>query len=263
VLRTRSRAQAARFGQVCQVIAPVYRQVTWQAVARGGLNDPELSDVAYEDVLSGWNDHVARSGDRPFVLLGHSQGVGHLVRLLTERIEGDPELRPRLVSALLLGGDVTFRVDEVDAAPFATVPPCRSATDTGCVVAYNSFSQTPPPGTIFGRGGHGYDVLSVHPGAPGGGSAPLTPVLPVPPDREVDTPFVALEGFVQAECRSEDQLSWLQVDIDPAIAFDLEAASSARGLPWGLHVIDVNVAMQDLIELVRSQADAISSGESG
>lgn len=257
------RAQAARFGEVCRVVAPLYRQVTRGALLRGGFSDAEARDLAFGDVLSAWNDHVATSGERPFVLVGHSQGAYDLTRLLAERIEGDPELRPRLVSALLLGAEVTVPVEAGASGSFRTVLPCDDVTDTGCVVAYNSFAEQPPPGAIFGRGGFGVDVLCVHPGAPGGGVAPLTPVLPVPAGGgtaagDVDTPFVVIEGAVDAECRTEGTVSWLEVDLDPSATFDLGAIAAGPGPGWGLHTLDVNLALGELVELVRTQAGAFS-----
>lgn len=253
-----ARAQAGRFGEVCRVVAPVYRQVTLQGLMNGGFADQEARDLAFGDVLSAWNDHVATAGDRPFVLIGHSQGAHELTRLLAERIEGDPELRPRLISALLLGGAVTVPVGEDVGGSFATVPACRATTQIGCVVAYNSFAETPPAFALFGRGGYGREILCVHPGAPGGGPAPLTPFLPTAAVAGFDTPFVTAEDAVTGECRTEGSASWLQVDVDPALAREVAAVSVDLGPAWGLHVGDVNLALGDLVALVRTQADAAS-----
>jgi hypothetical protein len=253
-----ARVQAARFGEVCRVIAPVYRQVTLQGLVTGGFADPEARDLAFGDVLSAWNDHVATSGDRPFVLLGHSQGAHELTRLLAERIEGDPRLRPRLISALLLGGQVEVPVGEDVGGTFQTVTACRATHQTGCVVAYNSFAEVPPAFALFGRGDHGMQVLCVHPGALAGGSAPLTPYLPTANVEGFDTPFVTAEDAVTGECRSEGTASWLHVDIDPALGLDRAAAGSDLGAAWGLHAGDVNLALGDLVALVRAQFDAAS-----
>ena len=46
---------------------------------------------------------------RGFVLLGHSQGSYHLERLIRRRIDSRRALRRRMVSAVLLGGNVTVR----------------------------------------------------------------------------------------------------------------------------------------------------------
>ncbi|MEX1178825.1 MAG: DUF3089 domain-containing protein [Nitriliruptor sp.] len=256
-VRDVARAQAARFGEVCRVIAPVYRQVTIQGLLTGGFRDPEARDLAFGDVLSAWNDHVTNSGDRPFVLVGHSQGAQDLTRLLAERIEGDPELRPRLVSALLLGGEVQVPVGEDVGGSFQTVPACRAEDQTGCVVAYNSFADTPPPFALFGRAGHGLEVLCVNPAAPAGGEAPLRPYLPTDGVEGFETPFATAEDAVTAECRSEGAASWLQVDVDPVLAARAAAMGADLGPAWGLHVGDVNLALGDLVDLVRAQTAAL------
>ena len=62
---------------------------------------------------------------RGFVLIGHSQGSFHLERLIRRRIDDKPALRRRLVSAVLLGGDVTVRKGSDRGGISAT---CRHAS---------------------------------------------------------------------------------------------------------------------------------------
>jgi pimeloyl-ACP methyl ester carboxylesterase len=252
-----ARVQAARFGEVCRVVAPVYRQVTVQGLLTGGFRDTEARDLAFGDVLSAFNDHVA-SSDRPFVLLGHSQGAQELTRLVAERIEGDPDLAPRLVSALLIGGEVTVPVGEDVGGSFATVPACRAPDQTGCVVAYNSFAETPPVFALFGRAGDGREVLCVNPAALDGGAAPLTPYLPTATVDGFATPFATAAGAVTGECRTEGAASWLQVDVDADLRAAADAGGADLGPAWGLHVGDVNLALGDLVELVRAQTAGLS-----
>jgi hypothetical protein len=253
-----ARAQAARFGEVCRVVAPIYRQVTVQGLLTGGFRDTEARDLAFGDVVSAFNDHVASSGDRPFVLLGHSQGAQDLTRLVAERIEGDPDLAPRLVSALLIGGEVNVPVGEDVGGSFATVPACREPDQRGCVVAYNSFAETPPAFALFGRAGGGLEVLCVNPAALEGGAAPLTPYLPTATVDGFATPFATADGAVTGECRTEGASSWLQVDVDPDLRAAADAGGADLGPAWGLHVGDVNLALGDLVELVRAQTAGLS-----
>ena len=142
-IRSIARYQAARFSQVCRVYAPVYRQITVQALTNGMLTDAVRKE-AYGDVLAAWKVYLAKyNKGRGVVLIGHSQGAGHLTRLIQEQIDGKAISR-RLVSAILLGGDVT-------ATSFKHVRPCRLSTQLGCVVAFSTFNATPPEGAIFGR----------------------------------------------------------------------------------------------------------------
>jgi len=85
-------SQAARLTSTCRVFAPVYRQVTLGGIGRDA-DAPEGVDpraVAYGDVLDAFRQYVANESDgRGFVLIGHSQGAGHLKTLIAEEIDGE------------------------------------------------------------------------------------------------------------------------------------------------------------------------------
>ena len=70
------RAQVARFASVCRVFAPVYRSITLGGLICAG---PEAREIAYGDVVDAWRSYVIDHNDgRGVVLIGHSQGAGHL-----------------------------------------------------------------------------------------------------------------------------------------------------------------------------------------
>jgi hypothetical protein len=263
--------QAARLTSACRVFAPLYRQVTLGMIGPGRPEVPPGVDprqVAYDDVVDAFRHFVANHSDgRGFVLIGHSQGAGHLNRLIAEEIDDEPLLRDRLVGAYLLGTTVAVLEGEVDGGDFENVPLCEAEDQVGCVVTYASFRSTAPPpaDSFFGRPRSGEGVAGcVNPASPGGGAATLHPYLPgeaafADPARngEVTTPFVTFPDLIRAECVEEGGFSYLSitVDGDPAdprtddIGGDLSP-------PWGLHLIDVQVAMGDVVEMARSQIAA-------
>ena len=113
---------------------------------------------------------------RPFVLIGHSQGTIHLIRLLAEEIEGKPEAA-RMLSALLIGYNVEVPEGRLTGGSFRTTPLCTRAGQTGCVITYVSFrAEAPPPaGALFGRAARpGQTIACTNPAALGSdGGAPL------------------------------------------------------------------------------------------
>ena len=97
------------------------------ALAEGGVS-PAALDLAYGDVLSAWQDYMAHyNNGRGVVLIGHSQGTMMLIRLVTSEIDPNPSVRARLVSALLIGGNVKVAVGQDVGGDFQNVPACRSA----------------------------------------------------------------------------------------------------------------------------------------
>jgi hypothetical protein len=271
--------QASRFSQNCRVYAPVYPQLTVVATNSTGAQSETARATAYDGVLSAWRDYLEHDNKgRGVVFIGHSQGAGMLTQLLSSEIDPNPKLRRRLVSAILLGGNVTVAAGRDSGGDFQNIRACRRRDQTGCVVAYSTFNQAPPPNSLFGRvgggvsartgEGAGLEVLCVNPAAPGGGSAELetyrpTGVLPGPigavsgPAPSAPTPWVRYPGLYTANCESANGATWLQItDVggptDPRMRFQ----SPVLGPQWGLHLADLNVALGNLVDLVRSQAAA-------
>jgi len=117
-------AQAARFSQACRVYAPMYKQITRATIA-GGTISPSAAVTAYSSLLSAWNDYLTHyNHGRGIVLIGHSQGASLLIALMKREIDPDPALRKRLVSAVIVGGNVTVPKGKTTGGDFAHIPAC-------------------------------------------------------------------------------------------------------------------------------------------
>jgi hypothetical protein len=274
--RTVALLQASRFSQACRVFAPVYRQLTLSAILRPGGITATAALTAYRSLLAGFRDYLAHDNrGRGIVFIGHSQGASMLITLLRQEVDPNPALRRRLVSAVLLGGNVLVAAGGDVGGDFQHIPACRSIRQIGCVVAYSSFDRTPPTDSYFGRAGTGLNpfvprgatklsVLCVNPAAPGGGAGRLDPYFPVSSlglmglrgaSGTPKTPWVAYPGEYRARCMSSGSASWLQ--IDPVSSSDPRPrVTESSGPRWGLHVDDVNLALGNLVYLVREQASA-------
>jgi len=282
------RQQFARFASVCRPYAPLYRQVTLAGLRRllagGGGGGSLASGVGYDDVRDAWNSYLKNDNQgRGVVLVGHSQGSYVLAELNRRELDGKP-VQSWLVSALLLGATMSVPKGKDVGGSFQNIPVCRKATQTGCLIAFSSFRSTvpPPADSRFGRVDDPTRVaVCAHPAALGGGSAPLraylsaagrtitgnTPPKPwVVPEQAIETPFVSVPGLLTAECKTNEHATFLEVTVhgDPADprADDITGDIGVPGKPvasWGLHLIDVNLAMGDMLDVVRQQSKAFAA----
>jgi hypothetical protein len=272
-------AQASRFSQVCRVFAPVYRQITLSALDHPARISIADALIAYDSVRSAFRDYLAHyNHGRGIVFIGHSQGAAILIRLLKQEVDSTPQVRRRLVSALLLGGNVTVRKGRAVGGDFAHIPACESGRQTGCVVAYSSFSAKPPQNSQFGRTNSDAGVrllaphkpspdiriLCVNPAFLAGGTFALEPYLPslilafLPAGSAptVSTPWVSFPHEYRATCESSGTATWLQVSRIAGASDQRPSLTRLQDPALGLHVLDVNIALGNLVQLVRDEAAA-------
>lgn len=277
--RNTTKSQFARFSSVCRTFAPIYRQVTLGALplAFSGANLQPNFDIAYADVLAAWREFQGRrSKDRPFVIVAHSQGTIHAIRLIQQEIEGKPIAR-RMLSAILLGWPVEVPQGKLVGGSFKSTPLCSRVGERGCVLTFMSFRAEGPPavGAPFGRAPRpGMTAGCTNPAALGSdrrapldsywyalapGPQPIAWSSEGPPP----TPYLRTEGLATGQCVNQGQAGYLAVRVaaDPLdartdrVPGDVYIAGQInRG--WGLHLVDMTLAQGDLIRLVEAQAAA-------
>ncbi|WP_427792740.1 DUF3089 domain-containing protein [Brevundimonas diminuta] len=125
---------AGPFAAAGDVSAPLYRQASLYSRLTLREDAREARAFAYGDVKAAFETWLALNPDGPIILAGVEQGADLADRLLHERIARDPTLRSRLVGVYLIEG-VT------PASRFTDMPLCRSADETGCVLAWRSVEQ--------------------------------------------------------------------------------------------------------------------------
>ncbi|MGZ4168690.1 MAG: DUF3089 domain-containing protein [Solirubrobacteraceae bacterium] len=266
--------QAARYAQYCRVFAPMYRQVTVPALESGNRESPKQLAIPVSDVRAAFATYLRRfNHGHGFVLIGHSQGSLVLEQLIAKDIDANPAVRKRLVSAILLGGNVLVKRHKTVGGSFKHVPACRSATQLGCVIAFSTFDQPPPANSIFGRTTvPGDQVLCTNPAALGGGAATADPIFPSAPfapgtliaagiallkltQPAASTTWVSEPNAYRAQCSSAGGANVLQVTA-------LNGAQTATPSPdptWGLHLLDANIVLGNLLTVVRSEAAAYAA----
>ncbi len=284
------RNQFARFGSQCRLYAPLYRQVTLTALREALIGVPPAPDaidreraLAYNDVVDAWHYYLEHDNHgRGVVFIGHSQGASILMRMIQDEIDGEP-VQSRLISAMLLGTNFAVPKGKEVGGTFQHIPLCQSNTQIGCVITYVSFraNAPPPANSRFGRvKDEGMVAGCTNPAALGGGSGELHAYLPtgmggnivsavadppswVTPTQPIDTFFVSVPGMLSAECVSNEHGSYLAVTVhsDPGgiRTHDIAGDLVFHGIvlrDWGLHLIDVNLAMGNLVDIVRQESKA-------
>jgi len=261
-------SEGSPFSPLCQVYAPIYRQVTVADLeAHPNLDfGPAETVTAYDSIRSGFEDFLDHeAGNRPFVLIGHSQGAAMLNLLLEKLVDPVPALRARLVTAIVLGGNVEVPSGKLVGGTFKHIPACSHLGQTACVIAYSSFPSTPPATSLFGRPGQGVSlqsgqtakaglqVLCVNPAALSGGTAFLDPVFPTL--GKLATPWVAFPRLYTATCKQAGGASWLEVTRAPGSTIKGPALTEEGGPNFGYHVYDLFLAQDNLVSDV-SAAEA-------
>lgn len=277
--------QLARFGSQCRLYAPLYRQVTLPtliaSMSPGGKPITDFFPLAYGDVADAWKYYLEHDNQgRGVVLIGLSQGSRMLTTLVQNEVDGKPA-QERLISALLIGTSLAVPKDKDVGGAFKNVPICRKAGQTGCVISYASFRDNAPP-PKESRFGHVPEANMVaactNPAALAGGNGKLHAYLgaerspgtsalePKPwvtPPRPIDTTFVSVPGLLTAACVANDNGSYLAITVhgnpaDPRtdeIVGDVVTNDKVQP-NWGLHLIDVNLTIGNLVDVVGTQSKA-------
>jgi Protein of unknown function (DUF3089) len=276
--------QASRYSQYCRVFAPMYRQVTLAGAGLPGTSgstskaNPALgvSDVeqALQTYLTKFNH------GRGFVLIGHSQGSGVLESVIAKMVDTKPAVRKRMLSAILMGGNVLVKGNSGIGGDFKHIPACRSATQLSCVIAFSTFDQPAPSDSLFGRVGtlavgpkpaNGDQVLCTNPASLGGGSGILDPIQPSAPFApgsvialglsvlkwnvpSPSTVYWTSPGAYSAKCEDSNGAHVLMITARNGA----QTPTPAPTPEWGLHLADANLSLGNLVGIVKSEAGAFA-----
>ena len=262
--------QARMFSSVCDVYAPMYRQVTNNG-DQSSLN--ESVEIAYRSARAGFKDYLRNYNDgRGFILLGHSQGSAHVARLIEEMVDKRPGLRKRFVGAIAPGANISVPIGKDVGGLFDHVPACSEVGQYGCVIAYSTFNDVPGPAAPFSRVDFGYwiypdprpdpasfEVICTNPARLDGGDGTLEPLVnfdylfSVPAGGETASPWAGEPDYYRAECKRQGGAHWLnlsKVGLPGDTRPDLGAAVASGS---NYHVPEVNLAEGNLLRIAQLQ----------
>lgn len=267
--------QARMFASVCDVYAPMYKQVT--------LNGDQSSfnpsvEIAYKSAKSGFKDYLKNYNDgRGFIMIGHSQGSAHTARLIRELVDTDPKLRKRFVGAIAPGANISVPIGESVGGLFDKVPACTEVGQYGCVIAFSTFNAEPPAIAGFSRVDVGYwiypeprpsaseyEVMCTNPALLDGGNGTLEPLVNFDylvgvPASETAAPWSGEPDYYKVDCERQSGAHWLNLSLVglPGETRPDLGALVASGSNY--HVPEVNLAEGNLLTIAQLQTDSFET----
>ena len=134
--------QATAFETVGNIYAPFYRQDNGSSINRLEV----IAGIPTLDAIAAFDYYIKHfNNNRPYILVGHSQGATVLSNLLSAYMQDHPDVYSRMVAAYVIGNPIT------DA--YLTANPhlkfAEGPDDTGVIISYNTqadyfFTQDPP-----------------------------------------------------------------------------------------------------------------------
>lgn len=140
------RTQASAFNGVGDIWAPRYRQANFGAFLTDAPDGARALAAAYKDVEAAFAAFLKANPTGPIILAGHSQGSGHLMRLLKDHVAGT-SLTKRIAVVYAVGNALSVEAD----LPALGLPACARRSQAHCIVSWQSYAEPADPSPILAR----------------------------------------------------------------------------------------------------------------
>jgi len=132
-------SMASIFNGCCNIYAPHYREAQLQSFAPENFAlGTQALDLAYQDVEAAFDYYLTHYNQgRPFIVVAHSQGTTHALRLLEQKVD-NTALFDQLVAAYLVG---YWLPKDKFSRGFEQITPCETPKQLGCIVSYDVYGQ--------------------------------------------------------------------------------------------------------------------------
>jgi Protein of unknown function (DUF3089) len=256
--------QAARFRYACRVFAPFYRQTTIGTYLQSAEKRRPYREVALSDVVDAFLHYMGQyNGGRRIVIVGHSQGSEMVVELLKRFFDDDPAMREKLLLALPIGWPLDVKPGQTTGGTFAHIPQCTERGETGCVVTFRTYPDGETVNAGNGVPPPGRESMCVNPAELAHGTSRFTRAFFPRSADGIRTPFVLVRDFYEARCKDgPGGLRYLAVSVARPTG-DTRVSPVDMGFflfhgEYGYHVLDMQFAQGDLVDLVAERAAALT-----
>lgn len=131
--------EASIFNGCCNIYAPRYREASlFTYISVGGEERDRILTAVYPDIVSAFEYYLKNfNNNRPFIIVSHSQGTHHAMKLVKEVIDPSP-LANKLVAAYLIGG-IMKPVSHRYIESLKAISACENAQETGCIIHWDTY----------------------------------------------------------------------------------------------------------------------------
>ena len=149
--------QVSAFNICCRIYAPRYRQATFFAFLEGSAAGRQALEAAYDDVRRAFEYFIREQNEgRPFILVSHSQGTLHSIRLL-EEVVAAADYRDRMVVAYLPGFSLP---EDKRQTTLDWLPLCEASNSVRCLTAWDTYADSGGPARSSDKAEHYYPNAS-------------------------------------------------------------------------------------------------------
>ncbi len=138
-------SQATAFETFANIYSPYYRQADAKYILSLAEEDRWKIErgIPATDVINAFDYYIKNfNHNKPFILVGHSQGAMILMILLEDYMKNNPQVYKNMISAYIIGYPITKDfLKRNNHLKFA-----NGADDTNVIISYNTQSKTVKPG---------------------------------------------------------------------------------------------------------------------